>query len=123
MQVNASRPNDDRASALYCEASINHIRFPLIVDSESAGSIISLALLKDLDMEITTASKTAIVNVNAELQRPLGAASDIPLKIRECIIPMDAIVTEADSYAPIVANAWLRKLKAVIDYDPTTMVL
>ena len=123
MQVNTSRPNDDRASALYCEASINHIRFPLIVDSRSAGSIISLALLKDLDMEITRASKTVMVNVNSERRRPLGAVSDIPLKIRECIIPMDAIVTEADSYAAIVGNDWLRKTKAIIDYDANTMVI
>ena len=60
IQVNTARPNDNRTSALYCEASINHIRFPLIVDSGSAGSIISLALLKDLDMEITIASKTVL---------------------------------------------------------------
>ena len=123
MQVNTARPNDNRTSALYCEASINHIRFPLIVDSGSAGSIISLALLKDLDMEITRASKTVMVNVNGKRQRPLGAVSDIPLKIHECIIPMDAIVTEADSYAAIVRNDWLRKTKAVIDYDTNMMVI
>ena len=123
MQVNTSSPNDNRTSALYCEASINHIRFPLIVDSGSAGSIISLALLKDLDMEITRASKTVMVNVNGERRRPLGAVSDIPLKIHECIIPMDAIVTEADSYAAIVGNDWLRKTKAIIDYDANTMVI
>ena len=67
MQVaNTAGPNDDRTSALYCEASIKHIRFPLIVDSGSAGSIISLSLLKDLDMEITKASETIMVNVNGE---------------------------------------------------------
>jgi hypothetical protein len=65
-QVNTAKPNDDKTSALYCEASIKHIRFPLIVDSGSAGSIISLALLKDLEMEITRASKTVMVNVNGE---------------------------------------------------------
>ncbi|PKY24853.1 hypothetical protein RhiirB3_439562 [Rhizophagus irregularis] len=53
LQVNLSKPNDDKTSALYCEASINHIKFPLIVDSGSAGSIIFLSLLKDLEMEIT----------------------------------------------------------------------
>ena len=36
---------------------------------------------------------------------------------------MDAIVTEADSYAAIVGNDWLRKMKAVIDYDANTMVI
>lgn len=121
--VNTSGPNGDRTSALYCEASIKHIKFPLIVDSGSAGSIISLSLLKDLDMEITRASKTVMVNVNGERRRPLGAVSDIPLKIHGCIIPMDAIVTDADSYSAIVGNDWLRKTKAVIDYNNNKMII
>lgn len=122
MQVNTSK-TDDKTSALYCDASINHIRFPLIIDSGSAGCIVSLSLLKDLEMEITRASKTVMVNVNGERRRPLGAVSDMPLKIQGCVIPMDAIVTEADSYAAIVGNDWLRKTKAVIDYDNNMMTI
>lgn len=123
LAANLSRPNDNKTSALYCEASIKHIRFPLIVDSGSAGSIISLSLLKDLEMEITRASKTVMINVNGERRRPLGAVSDIPLKIHDCIIPMDAIVTDANSYSAIVGNDWLRKTKAVIDYDNNLMTI
>ncbi|GES92855.1 retroviral-like aspartic protease 1 [Rhizophagus clarus] len=101
MAINTSKPSDNKSSALYCEASIKHIKFPLIVDSGSAGSIMSLALLKDLQMEITRASKTVMVNVNGERRRPLSAVSAIPLNIMGRIIPMDAIVTDADSYAAI----------------------
>jgi len=122
-QANLAGPNSDKTSALYCEASINHIKFPLIVDSGSAGSIISLKLLKDLDMEITQASKTVMVNVNGERRRPLGAVTNIPLNIQGCIIPMDAIVTDADSYAAIIGNDWLRKTKANIDYDSDMLTL
>jgi hypothetical protein len=104
LQVNTARPNDNKTSALYCEASIKHIRFPLIVNSGSTGSIISLSLLKDLEMEITRASKTVMVNVNGERHQPLGAVSDIPLKILDCIISMDAIVTDANLYSAIVGN-------------------
>ena len=75
MAMASGGPNDDKTSALYCNASIKHIEFPLIVDSGSAGCIISLALLKDLDMEITQASRTVMVNVNGERRRPLGAVS------------------------------------------------
>lgn len=115
------RPNNSKSTALYCDASIKHIQFPLIIDSGSAGCIISLNLLRDLDMEITHASKTLMVNVNGEKRRPLGAVSDIPLKIQECIIPMEAIVTEADSYAAIIGNDWLRKVKAKVDYEEGLM--
>ncbi|GET04037.1 hypothetical protein GLOIN_2v1448689 [Rhizophagus clarus] len=97
--ANTARPNADRTSALYCEALIKHIKFLLIVDSGSAGSIISLSLLKDLDMEITKASKTVMVNMN------------------------DAIVTDTNSYAAIVSNDWLRKIKAILDYNNNLMTI
>lgn len=123
LAINMSKPNEERSSALYCDASIKHIEFPLIVDSGSAGSIISLALLKDLEMEITKASRTVMVNVNGECRRPLGAVSEIPLNIMGRIIPMDAIVTDANSYAAIVGNDWLRKTKANIDYETNELTL
>ncbi|GBB94967.1 hypothetical protein RclHR1_24530001, partial [Rhizophagus clarus] len=102
--ANTTRPNANQTSALYCEVSIKHIKFLLIVDSGSARSIISLSLLKDLDMEITKASKTVMVNVNGERRRLLGAVTDISLRIHNCIIPMDAIVTDANSHVAIVSN-------------------
>ena len=83
----------------------------------------SLSLLKDLEMEITRALKTVMVNVNGKHHRPLGAISNIPLKIHDCIIPMDAIVTDADSYATIVSNDWLQKTKAVLDYNNNIMTI
>jgi hypothetical protein len=123
LQVNTARPNDNKISALYCEASIKHLQFPLIVDSGSAGSIISLSLLKDLEMEIMRTLKTVMVNVNGERRRPLGAVSDIPLKILDCIILMDAIVMNANSYSIIVRNDWLRKTKAILDYNNNLMTI
>ncbi|GET00511.1 retroviral-like aspartic protease 1 [Rhizophagus clarus] len=123
MQTNMSRLNDDHTPALYCEVSIKHIRFPLIVDLGLARSIISLSLLKNLNMEITKASKTVMVNVNGEYQQPLGAVSDIPLKIYECIIPLDAIIADANSYAAIVGNNWLHKTKAILDYNNNMMTI
>ncbi|GES95431.1 activity-regulated cytoskeleton-associated protein isoform X1 [Rhizophagus clarus] len=123
MAINISKPSNDKSSTLYCEASIKHIKFLLIVDSGSARSIMSLVLLKDLQMEITRASKTVMVNVNGKQRRPLGAVSAIPLNIMGQIIPMDAIVTDADSYAAIVGNDWLRKTKANIDYGTNKLTL
>ncbi|CAI2180686.1 3748_t:CDS:2, partial [Funneliformis geosporum] len=91
MESNLSK-NDTmkRATALYCDAYIDGVKIPLIIDSGSAGCIISLKLLKDLEMVITQASKTIMVNVNGEKRRPLGAVTKIPLKINNHIIPFDA---------------------------------
>ncbi|CAI2190368.1 19288_t:CDS:1, partial [Funneliformis geosporum] len=64
-----------RATALYCDAYIKNVKIPLIIDSSSAGCIIFIKLLKDLDMEITGASKTIMVNINDEKRRPLRAVT------------------------------------------------
>ncbi|CAI2188933.1 2092_t:CDS:1, partial [Funneliformis geosporum] len=91
MESNLSK-NDTtkRAMALYCNAYIDRVKIPLIIDSGSAEYIISLKLLKDLDMKITQALKTIMVNVNGEKRRPLGVVTNIPLKINNHIIPFDA---------------------------------
>ena len=119
----AEEDPEGKSTALYCDASIKNIRIPLIIDSGSAGSIISVSLLRDLDMEISRPSNTVMVNVNGERRRPLGAVTKIPLKIQGRLIPFNAIVTEADSYSAIVGNDWLRKTKARIDYEDCTMTL
>ena len=59
--------DDEKSTALYCDASIKNIRIPLIIDSGSAGSIISLSLLKDLGLEIDRPSNTIMVNVNGNV--------------------------------------------------------
>ncbi|CAI2174327.1 14298_t:CDS:2 [Funneliformis geosporum] len=52
MESNLSK-NDTtkRATALYCNTYIDRVKILLIIDFGSAGCIISLKLLKDLDME------------------------------------------------------------------------
>jgi hypothetical protein len=74
-------------------------------------------------MEITKVSKTVMVNVNSERQRPLGAITNLPLRIHDCIIPMDAIITDANLYSAIVRNDWLRKTKAILDYNNNLMTI
>jgi hypothetical protein len=64
-----------------------------------------------------------MVNVNSERRRPLGAVTNLPLRIHDCIILMDAIVTDANSYSAIVRNDWLRKTKAILDYNNNLMTI
>ena len=89
---------------MYCDATIKYIKFSLIIDFESARSIISLNLLKDLDIEITQDSRTVMINMNSEYYRPLEAVSDILLEIARQIIPFNTIITESNSYSAIVGN-------------------
>src|ERR1043165_6212495 len=114
---------DEKSTALYCDASIKNIRILLIIDSGSAGSIISLSLLKDLGLEIDRSSNMMMVNVNEKRRRPLGVVTKISLNVKGRIIPFNAIVTEANSYSAIVSNDWLRKTKTKIDYENQQMII
>lgn len=57
------------------------------------------------------------VTLNGERKRPLGEVLDFPITIRDITIPINVVVTEAESYAAIVGNDWLSKVRANIDYE------
>ncbi|PKB97166.1 hypothetical protein RhiirA5_384851, partial [Rhizophagus irregularis] len=111
----------DTATALYCDAMVKGTEIPLIIDSGAAGSIVSCQLLKDLKIPIDRPSTTMMINVNGERKRPLGEVLNFPITIQDVTVPINVVVTEAESYAAIVGNDWLSKVRANIDYESSTM--
>ncbi|CAI2194132.1 5032_t:CDS:2, partial [Funneliformis geosporum] len=75
IELNFANKAEKRAVSLYCDAYIKDTKISLIIDSSLAECIISLKLLKDLDMEIIQASKTIMINVNRKKRRLLGAVT------------------------------------------------
>lgn len=120
---NSSKKDEQKSTALYCQAHIKNKEISLIVDSGSSGCIISYALLKELGMQIQKESKTIMINVNGERRKPMGMVTNIPLRIMGKIISFDAIVTETNSYDAIVGNDWLEKTDAEISYRNKIMTL
>ncbi|CAI2186617.1 14252_t:CDS:1 [Funneliformis geosporum] len=64
IELNYASRSKKRTMALYYDVYIKNVKIPLIIGSSSVGCIICIKLLKDLDMKITEASKTIMVNVN-----------------------------------------------------------
>ncbi|GET63051.1 ribonuclease H-like domain-containing protein [Rhizophagus irregularis DAOM 181602=DAOM 197198] len=114
---------EDTATALYCDATVKGTEILLIIDSGAAGSIVSCQLLKDLKIPIDRPSTTMMINVNGERKRPLGEVLNFPITIQDITVPINVVVTEAESYAAIVGNDWLSKVRANIDYESSTMNL
>lgn len=114
---------EDTATTLYCDATVKGTEIPLIIDSGAAGSIVSCQLLKDLKIPIDRPSTTMMINVNGERKRPLGEVLNFPITIQDITVPINVVVTEAESYAAIVGNDWLSKVRANIDYESSTMNL
>ena len=118
-----SKNDNQKSTALYCQAHIKNKEISLIVDSGSSGCIMSAALMEELGMECNAVSNTIMVNVNGERRRPLGKVTNVPLRIMGKIISFDAIVTRTDSYDAIVGNDWLEKTDAEISYKNKIMTL
>ncbi|EXX71173.1 hypothetical protein RirG_080860 [Rhizophagus irregularis DAOM 197198w] len=64
-----------------------------------------------------------MINVNGERKRPLGEVLNFPITIQDITVPINVVVTEAESYAAIVGNDWLSKVRANINYESSTMNL
>ncbi|CAG8634586.1 3369_t:CDS:2, partial [Diversispora eburnea] len=90
-----------RTTALYCNANIMGNNIPLIVDSESSGSVVSSHLLKKLGIQIDCPSFINMINIHGESKRALGEISDFPFVVGGVKIPIDVVVTDAYSYQAI----------------------
>ena len=112
-----------KSTALYCDAYVKGVKIPLIVDTGSAGSVVSLKFLQEIDMEIDKPSNIYMININGEKRKPLGMVSNLPIEINGNIIPIDAIVTEATSYCALVGNDWFTKTNAKLNFGTSTMHL
>ena len=88
----------------------------MIVDTGSAGSVVSLRFLQDIDMEIDKPSNIYMIDINGERRKPLGMVSNLPIEINGQIIPIDAIVTGATSYCALVGNDWFSKNFFLVDW-------
>ena len=111
-------------TALYCDAEVKGRLIPLILDSGASGSIVSCQLLNDLGIAIERPSTTVMINVHREQKRPLGEVLNFPITIQGVTISADiVVVTDAQSYSVIVGNDWLSKVKALIDYQNSVMMI
>ena len=74
-------------------------------------------------MEINKPADILMININGEKKRPLGIVNNIPIEIHGEVIPIDAIVTESNSYTVLVGTDWLAKTKARLNFNNSTMTL
>ncbi|GBB91667.1 hypothetical protein RclHR1_19010001 [Rhizophagus clarus] len=120
---NMELEGNQKSTAMYCDANVKGVKVPLIVDSGAAGSIVAHHFLSQLGVHIDQPSTTSMVNVNGERKIPIGEVLNFPIKVQGIEVPIDMVVTEAETYSVIVGNDWLRKVKANIDYETSTMTI
>ncbi|KAG9284503.1 hypothetical protein G9A89_014107 [Geosiphon pyriformis] len=95
----------------------------LILDSGSSISVIAKHFLEAIGRKIDEPSTRPMTNVHGDKKKGLGIAKAIPVHINDISIETDMEVSEAKKYTIIVGNEWLKKAKALLDYELCELII
>ncbi|KAG9298976.1 hypothetical protein G9A89_020289 [Geosiphon pyriformis] len=103
--------NEQKAiTAIYTEAEVEGKPIHLILDSGSAGSIVTYQLMQQLKRN------TIIVTADDMKKTPVGEIDNFPFTLNRITIPTKVLVIDAPQYQALVRNDWLQKANAKLDW-------
>ncbi|KAG9298705.1 hypothetical protein G9A89_012773 [Geosiphon pyriformis] len=113
----AGLADNSNVTSLICKAQVAGYFIDLILDSRSSVSVIAKHFLEAIGRKIDKLSTRPITNVHSDKKKGLGIAKAIPVCINGISIETDIEVSEAKEYTIIIGNEWLKKAKALLDYE------
>ncbi|KAG9297389.1 hypothetical protein G9A89_009473 [Geosiphon pyriformis] len=113
----AELADNSNVTPLICKAQVAGYFIDLILDSGSSVSVIAKHFLKAIGRKIDEPFTQSITNVHNDKKKGLGIAKAIPVCINGISIETDMEVSEVKEYTIIVGNEWLKKAKALLDYE------
>ncbi|KAG9299998.1 hypothetical protein G9A89_009726 [Geosiphon pyriformis] len=102
---------------LICKVQVAGYFIDLILNSGSSVSVIAKHFLEAIGRKIDEPSTRPMTNVHGDKKKRLGIAKAVPVRINGISIETDMEVSEAKEYTIIVGNEWLKKAKALLDYE------
>ncbi|KAG9285150.1 hypothetical protein G9A89_004365 [Geosiphon pyriformis] len=90
-------------TTMYTNVKIDGHHIKLILDSGSAGSIITRQLMDQLDCRVNRAASAKIITADRATKTPISEIDDLPIKINSIIVPIKVLVIEATQYQALVA--------------------
>ncbi|KAG9301712.1 hypothetical protein G9A89_016783 [Geosiphon pyriformis] len=110
--------NEQKAiTAIYTEATVEGKPIRLILDSESARSIIIYQLMQQLKQNVDRPAQTVIVTADSMKKTPVGEINDFPFSIDGITISVKVLVMDAPQYQALVRNDWLLKTNANLNWE------
>ncbi|KAG9303808.1 hypothetical protein G9A89_018705 [Geosiphon pyriformis] len=103
-------------TAIYTEATVNNTPIKLILDSGSAGSIVTLQLINQLGFKVDRAVMSQIITADGSTKLPYGEIDSFSFEINGIVIPTKVLVMDATQYQVLVGNDWLTKANATLDW-------
>ncbi|KAG9284328.1 hypothetical protein G9A89_007483 [Geosiphon pyriformis] len=113
----AGLADNSNVTPLICKAQVAGYFIDLILDSRSSVSVIAKHFLEAIGRKIDEPSTQPMTNVHGNKKKNLGITKAIPVHINRISIETDMEVSKAKEYTIIVGNEWLKKAKALLDYE------
>ncbi|KAG9289402.1 hypothetical protein G9A89_007963 [Geosiphon pyriformis] len=113
----AKLANNSNVTPLICKAQVAGYFIDLILNSESSVSIIAKHFLEAIGRKIDEPSTRPMTNVHGDKKKGLDITKAVPVHINGISIETDMEVSEAKEYTIIVGNEWLKKAKALLNYE------
>ncbi|KAG9293031.1 hypothetical protein G9A89_016393 [Geosiphon pyriformis] len=114
---NAAANKQKAITAMYIEATIEKKPIRLILNSGSAGSIITYQLMQQLQKTVDRPAQTVIVTADGMKKTPVGEIDNFLFIIDGITIPVKVLVMDAPQYQVLVRNNWLLKANANLDWE------
>ncbi|KAG9289701.1 hypothetical protein G9A89_014436 [Geosiphon pyriformis] len=110
-------------TAMYTDVKVDGYLIKLILDSSSAGSIITQQLMNQLSYRVNQAASAHIITADGTTKIPIGEIDDFPFEVNSIITPIKVLVMDATQYQALVSNDWLSKTNAILDWTTQELQL
>ncbi|KAG9297783.1 hypothetical protein G9A89_011298 [Geosiphon pyriformis] len=113
----AGLADNSNVTSLICKAQVADYFINLILDSRLSVSVIAKHFLEAIGRKINEPFTRPITNIHGDKKKDLGIAKAILVRINGISIETNMKVSKAKEYTIIVGNKWLKKAKALLDYE------
>ncbi|KAG9290287.1 hypothetical protein G9A89_022263 [Geosiphon pyriformis] len=94
---------------MYTNAKVEGQSIKLILDSGSAGSIITRQLMDQLGHRVDRAASVKIITANEGTKTLIGKINNFPFEVNGIVTPIKVLVIETTQYQALIGNDWLSK--------------
>ncbi|KAG9292616.1 hypothetical protein G9A89_006988 [Geosiphon pyriformis] len=110
-------------TTMYIDAKIDGHAIKLILDSGSAGSMITRQFMNQLGCQVDQAANARIITADRATKTPISKIDSIPIKINGITVPIKVLVIEATQYQALVGNDWLLKTHTTLNWTTQELQL
>ncbi|KAG9298874.1 hypothetical protein G9A89_015895 [Geosiphon pyriformis] len=122
--LNNTAANEQKAiTTMYTKAEVEGKTIHLILDSGSAGSIITYQLMQQLKKNIDQPAQTVIVTADSMKKTPVREIDNFLFTLDRITISVKVLVMDAPQYQTLIGKDWLQKANANLNWKTQELTI